>query len=214
MTKHWVPPVASASNRAEKNFRHILGREQAWARSVAAIAIKTRPFSVWEVMIPVLLILNFMKTKGDREVFVKNLLFTKELALRAALEMAEAGKTKAEAMIPIQERTSELVSTVDPTLYSEDIRRCQIQEIDLLVDHYAKLLQAEGEDFPSLIRAVYPNEEKYLALVHRLAELEKQVNGAALRTLGEKGDPALVSRMEEAMDGLRAASAKSIFGAG
>ncbi len=195
----------------EKSYRHIIAQEQTLARAVADSAIRPRPFTVWEVIIPVLLIINFMKTRGDREIFVKNLLFTKELALRAALEMAESEKTKRNAMTPIEEKTRDLLATVGQDLYSEDIRRCQVQEMDYLVDHYYRLLTAEGENFPALVRAAYPDYDGYLAFLQRLGDLEKQVNGAALRTLGSRGDPALVSRMEEAVYGLRRASAKRIF---
>lgn len=205
--------LTRASHNPEKNYRQILSQERAWARSVAASAIKKRPFTVWEVMIPVLLIISFTKTKGDREVFVKNLVFTKELALKAALEIAETGKTKREAMIPIRETTRELLTTVDPSLYSEDIRQCQMQEMDLLVDHYSRLLKVDGEDFPALIKAAYPDRKQYLAFLKRLGDIERQVNGAALKTLGPRGDRALVSRMEKAMKGLRMASAERIFGA-
>ena len=182
-----------------------------WARSVARLAIKPRPISVWEVMIPVFLIFNFVKTKNDREVFVQNLLFTKELALKASLDMIKNGRSKSAVMSPIEEKTQNLLANISPEIYSEDIRSKQLQEIDFLIDHFGKLLVVAEKDFGPLVRGAYGSLENYKTFLTRLGNIEKEVNLAALRTLGARGDPALVSRMEETMDRLRRDRAENIF---
>ena len=201
---------ARVANR-DANYRCILSQERAWARSVARLAIKPRPISVWEVMIPVFLIFNFVRSKNDREVFVQNLLFTKELALKASLDMIKNGRTKRAVMAPIEEKTRDLLANISPEIYSEDIRSKQLQEIDFLIDHFSKLLAVAGKDFGALVESAYQSLESYRPFLTRLSNLEKEVNLAALRTLGARGDPALVSRMEETMDRLRSAGAENIF---
>jgi hypothetical protein len=62
----------------------ILEHEVSMARAISALLIQSKPISVWEIMIPVIFILNFAKTKQSREVFVQNHLFTKNMALKAA----------------------------------------------------------------------------------------------------------------------------------
>ena len=201
---------ARAAN-SDANYKRILSQERAWARSVARLAIKSRPISVWEVMIPVFLIFNFVRSKNDREVFVQNLLFTKDLALKASLDMIKNGRTKRAVMAPIEEKTQNLIATVSPEIYSEDIRSKQLQEIALLIDHFSELLEVEGKDFGALVKGAYQRLESYRAFLTRLRSLEKEVNLAALRTLGTRGDPALVSRMEETIDRLRRDGAENIF---
>ena len=201
---------ARVANR-DANYRCILSQERGWARSVARLAITPRPISVWEVMIPVFLIFNFVKSKNDREVFVQNLLFTKELALKASLDMIKNGRTKRAVMAPIEEKTRNLLANISPEIYSEDIRSKQLQEIDFLIDHFSKLLAVAGKDFGALVMGAYQRLESYRTLLTRLSNLEKEVNLAALRTLGTRGDPALVSRMEETMDRLRRDGAENIF---
>lgn len=196
---------------SDANYKCILAQELAWARSVSRLAIKSRPISVWEVLIPVFLIFNFVKSKNDREIFVQNLLFTKKLALKSALDMLENNRTKREVMAPVEEMTRKLLTTISPEIYSQDIREKQLQEIDFLIDHFSRLLNAAGKDFGSLVSGAYQGIESYLTFLDRLGNLEKEVNLAALRTLGTRGDPALVSRMEETIDRLRRTSAEEIF---
>ena len=56
--------------------------------------------------------MNFVRKKSDRETFVQNLLFTKEMALRAALDLKVKGMSKDEAKVPIEEKTRALLKSV------------------------------------------------------------------------------------------------------
>ncbi len=190
----------------------ILSQERSLADSIARALRKKRPISVWEIMMPILLIFNFAKSKTEREVFVQNYLFTKKLALEAAREMVESGRSKKAAMVPAEEKTNELLATVKDGIYTEEIRRKQLREIDLLIDHYCLLLAAEGEDYPALVTAAYRTRTRFLDFLARLEEAERAVNSTALEALGERGDPGFVAKMEEAAATLRAASADRIFG--
>ena len=195
----------------ETRYKAIFAQERAWAVSIARIVVKPRPISVWEVLIPVLLIFSFAKTKNEKEVIIQNLLFTKELALKAALDMAKNGRNRKEVMFPIEDKTSNLVNTVKEGIYSEEIRQKQLKEIDLLIDHYSRLLKAEGEDYASLVINAYQAPEAFSNFLTQLKTSEKKVNVAAVQTLGPRADPELVTRMEETMDRVRMAAAQKIF---
>jgi hypothetical protein len=199
-------------------YKAILTQERSWAASVARIVIKPRPISVWEVMIPVLLVFSFAKTKSEKEVIIQNLLFTKELALKAALDMAKNGRNREEAMSDIEEKTRQLIETVEGGLYSEEIRQKQLKEIHLLIDHYCRLLQVEGQDYAvegqdyaTLVFNAYQARESFISFLTRLKEVEKEVNLAAMQTLQSRADPELVARMEETTDRVRMAAAQKIF---
>ena len=195
----------------QAKYRAILAQERSWAVSVARIVIKPRSISVWEVLIPVLLIFSFAKTKSEKEVIIQNLLFTKELALKAALDMAKNGRNRKEVLFPIEEKTSSLVNTVKDGIYSEEIRQKQLKEINLLIDHYCRLLNAEGENYASLVINAYQAPESYSNFLTQLKASEKEVNLAAMQTLGSRADPELVTRMEETTDRVRTAAARKIF---
>lgn len=195
----------------DKRYRTILSQERSWAVSVARMVIKPRPISVWEFLIPVLLVFSFAKTKSEKEVIIQNLLFTKQLALEAALDMVKNGLNREEVMFSIKDKTSSLVNTVEDGIYSEEIRQKQLKEINLLIDHYCRLLNAEGENYASLVTNVYQALESFTNFLAQLKALEKEVNLAAMQTLGSRADPELVAGMEETTDRVRMAAAQKIF---
>ena len=195
----------------EARYRAILAQERSWAVSVARMVIKPRPISVWEFLIPVLLIFSFAKTKSEKEVIIQNLLFTKQLALEAALDMAKNGLNREEVLFSIKDKTSSLVNTVEDGIYSEEIRQKQLKEINLLIDHYCRLLNAEGENYASLVINVYQALESFTNFLAQLKALEKEVNLAAMQTLGSRADPELVAGMEETTDRVRMVVAQKIF---
>jgi hypothetical protein len=195
----------------DKRYRAILAQERSWAVSVARMVIKPRPISVWEFLIPVLLIFSFAKTKSEKEVIIQNLLFTKQLALEAALDMAKNGLNREEVLFSIKDKTSSLVNTVEDDIYSEEIRQKQLKEINLLIDHYCRLLNAEGENYASLVINVYQALESFTNFLAQLKTLEKEVNLAAMQTLGSRADPELVAGMEETTDRVRMVAAQKIF---
>lgn len=195
-------------------YESILSKEQALAKAVAITVIKSKPFTVWEVTIPIVFILSYMRLKSTREVFTQNFLFTKKLALEAALDMIKKGQPREEVMSLIEDKTNSILTSVKEGVYSEEIRQKQLKEIDLLIDHYCKLLEAEGKDYASLVINAYQRQKDYSTFLRQLKDAEKQVTNAARQTLGAKTDPEIVFRMEEATDRVRMAEAEKIFGTG
>jgi Fe2+ transport system protein B len=195
----------------DTKYKTILARERSMAKTVAVSLIKPKTLTVWEIMIPVIFILNYVKIKQSREVFIQNHLFTKELALKAVLDMVEKAQSRDAVMNSIKLRTKELVSTVPDGIYSNDIRRGQIKEIDILIDHYCKLFEADGEDYTALVVNAYGTREEYTAFLKQLKSAENDVVMAARRTLGDKVDLLAAGRLEELIDRVRAADVEKIF---
>ena len=182
------------------------------ARAVAGSLIQPKPISVWEVMIPVIFILNFVKTKQSREIFIQNHLFTKNMALKAAFDMFKKELNKQSVMEGIESQTQKTLSSVPDSIYSDEIRREQIKEIELLIDHYGKLFKADGEDYAALVVSAYQTRENYAAFFRQLKAAENDVMMAAQRTLGSQADSRAVgSRLEELTDRIRAAGVEKIF---
>jgi len=195
----------------KKKFNAILSHEQSLARSVAAAVIRPKPLSVWEVLIPIIFIMMFMKSREEREVFVQNLMFTKRMALDAAIEMIRDQRSAEEVMAPIEERTRELMATTPDGIYSEQIRREQLKEVRLLIDHYGRLLNADGGDFNALTASAYPTFASYSRFLKQLETTEAQVTAAARRTLGSRTDTVTLSRIETAVNSMRIREAEEIY---
>jgi len=133
------------------------------------------------------------------------------LALEAALDMIKNGQSKEEVMSRIEDKTSGILASDNQGIYSEEIRQRQMKEIDLLVDHYYKLFEAEGKDYTSLVINAYQSHKDYTNFLGQLKGAEKAVSLAAERTLETKTSAEIVSKMEEATERVRRAQAEKIF---
>lgn len=187
----------------QKLYYEILEQEVRLARAVAYASRRAKPFSVWEVMIPIIFILGFMRTRQQRELFVQNFIFTKKLALRAARDQHSGRLTEQQAMERIEEKTRELLDTLDPSLYSEAIQQAQLAEMCLLMRHYTNLFESTATSVAGSLRAVYPSREAYLAFVEELRMAEADVAAAAVQTVGDKADCDMVARIDDHTHRLR-----------
>ncbi len=196
----------------DTKHENILSQERSLAKAVSSAVIESKPITVWEITIPILFLLNLFRFKRSREIFALNFLFTKKLALEAAFDMIKRGQDKEEAMVRIKEKTREILASNNKEIYSQKIRQKQLKEMGLLMDHYLKLLQAEGKDYASMVKNTYHTRENYRAFLARLEQAEKEVNIAARQTVRGTTASDLVSKMEKAVEGIRTARAQEIFG--
>jgi len=189
----------------------ILGRERSLAKAVAYGVIETKPVTAWEVLIPILFLMNLFQMKRSRETFSLNFLFTKKLALEAAFSRIDERKSREEAREQIKERTGSILAADRKGLYSTKIRQKQMKEMDLLIDHYGRLLEAEGKDYPSMVRNAYRAREDYVAFLEELEEAEKEVYQAATQTVKTSSAREIASKMEEATARVRRAELDRLF---
>jgi len=190
----------------------ILSQERRLAKAVARRVVKTPDVTVWAFMIPLIFIFNFLRYWRAREAFVLNFLFTKKLALDAALDIVKKGQSRQEVLAQIDDKTGDILTSDTKGIYSDKIRSKQMNEINLLLDHYLKLLEAEGKSYESLVKDAYQAQDNYAAFLHELTLAEKQVNRTALQTVGTTEEASeLISGMERATERIRAEEAEKIF---
>lgn len=92
------------------------------------------------------------------------------------------------------------------------VARKQKQEIDLLFDHYEKLLKARGDTYDSLVRNAYGTAANYRQFADRLRKAEDEVTRAVMQEFGHKeGYLEIVARIEEAVGSLREEKFRRIF---
>ena len=200
------------SSELKEKFDLIYQHERFIGSSVALQVIESKPIGVWEFLIPIVFILHFMRNKQSRELFIQNFLFTKKQALDAAFKMKKKGLSKEGVKMEIEETTRTLLTARETQgIYSETIRQEQVNEIDLLLDHYSVLLGAEGDDYDALTRDAYGSRQSYLLFHEQLKTAEKKVSDAARQTLGAKGDMNTLLRIEKATEEIRQAQIDKIF---
>ncbi|MGD8725937.1 MAG: NF038143 family protein [Desulfobacterales bacterium] len=195
----------------KKKYEMILSHETMVARSVALAVIQRKPFSVWEVLIPIIFIFGYMKSKETREIFAQNVLFTKKLAMQAAFDMLKKDQDRESVMEQIRSKTREMIAAIPGGIYSAEIRREQLKEIDLLVDHYRRLLNSEGADYDSLVFNAYRTPQRLADFFDRLQKAEQSVGRAAHNTLGGNADTPTLDGINAALRNSRLKFTEKIF---
>jgi len=118
-------------------------------------------------------------------------------------------------MLPIariNDKTRDVLASDTQGVYSEKIRMKQMNEINLLLDHYLKLFEAEGKNYKSLVKNAYQTEDNYRTFLQQLIAAEKAVNRAALQAVGRSETAnEIISEMENATERIRTEEAKIIF---
>lgn len=195
----------------DTKYENILAHERSLAKRVAAVVIPSPPLTVWEITIPPLFFISFFRLKRARETMALNFLFTKKLALEAAFNIIDKGKSLEEVKGQLKEKTGNILATDKKGIYSAKIRQKQIQEMDLLIEHYLHLLAAEEKEYAPMLRKAYAHREDYFAFLEKLEQLEKEVYLAALQTVKSTSSRDVARRMEETTRRIRRAEAEKIF---
>jgi len=195
----------------DTKYEKILKEERSLAKDVSSSIIKLKPLTAWDITIPLVFIINLVKHKRTKEIFTLNFLFTKKLALEAARDMVGTGITKEEAMAGIKEKTGEILSSDEKGIYSQKIRNKQTREIDLLIDHYVKLLREPAKDYKTMMQNTYQTWERYNAFLIQLKRAERDVNRAAQQTVGAVAASDVAFKMEKSLERMREVRAGEIF---
>jgi hypothetical protein len=162
----------------DKNYNIVLNAEESFARAVALGVHVKRPLTAWHFLLPGMFIFDFLRRSSEASRYSALFLFPRKLALDGALEIIK-GEDRKKILSQIEEKMGQWLSSLN--LYSEKLHRSHMEEIYLLIDHYSKVLHAEGDSYPSLVKNAYQTREHYEAYLHRLTAAEQEVD----RTIAE-----------------------------
>lgn len=172
----------AAEFSVRKKYDMILSAEETFARSVALGVLVRRPLTVWHYLIPGMFIIDFLRRSSEIRRYSEHFLFPRKLALDTAQDIRKAEdirKRVSRTSEPIEDWLSSL------KLYSEDLHRCQVEVVKLLINHYCKLLGTEATTYYSLVKNAYGNRQNYEAYLSLLASAEAEVDRAIIEKLGE-----------------------------
>ncbi|MGD2124543.1 MAG: NF038143 family protein [Desulfobacteraceae bacterium] len=165
-----------------KKFNRILSAEEIFARQVALGVITTRPLTVWHYMIPFMFIFDFLRRSSIIRQYTKHFMFPRKVAMESAQEIRD-GEPREKALLEAEKEIKAWLNSLN--LYSEALHLSQVEVVKLLIDHYDKLLSAQGETYDDLVRNVYFNRYNYETYLSQLTSAEKQVDKAMVESLGE-----------------------------
>jgi hypothetical protein len=188
----------------EQKREWILAQERRLAGFVAGRVIEKPELSIWMILIPIIFLHFFYrlnKVANGRKGFVHNFMITRQRALDAALEGLETGQ------VPNPNELCRMSSSPEATygVYAAWLK--------VLLDHYGKLLQAEGNSADELIRSVYKTRANYLLFLHQLHRAEKQFDAALTPHLDAslRDVTTIIETMERQSDAYRREEADKIF---
>lgn len=165
------------------NFRVIWNHEVDQAHTIARSLLETtRGEFGWRTIFLPYLFYDYIRLRATLILTRKNFLFTKQLAFRAAKEISR-GKDRALEIRLIETKTKTILDKETKGYYTEKIRRRQLHEIQVLIDHYLQLSNSNGTTYPEMIQAAYPSKKQYLLFVNQLQHIEQEVIEAAITTM-------------------------------
>ena len=194
-----------------KNFNLCLKNANQRAYQIAGMATAVKPVGVWEVMVPIIFILNFFANRQRRDLFAQNVLFTKKLALEGARDMRKNKLSLEDVRQRIIAQTDQILAADQDGVYSKAIRNAQMEEIEFLVEHFLKLLDAKGKTYAQLVKAVYPGKGDFRRFLDDLSRTEKKVVATARKNLGRQTDLRAMNRLLAATLNCHKKELKEIF---
>lgn len=160
----------------------ITGAEQQFAREVCLGVIYLRPPSAWHYLIPGMFIIDFLRRSSTIRKYTETFMFPRKIALEGARSIS-GGETRAAIDSHLEGEINSWLIT--HRLDSQDLLQTQKDTVDLLMDHYLKLLQAEGESYYDLIEHAYSSRENLEAHFQQIAAAENKVDQAILAKVGD-----------------------------
>jgi hypothetical protein len=164
-------------------YEIILNAEQQFAREVTIGVLYLRPLSVWHYLIPGMFIIDFLRRGSAIRKYGETFMFPRKLALQAARDLS-AGTTRADIGPHLETEIKSWLAKLQ--LDSPDLVNTQKETVDLLIDHYVKLLQAEGESYYDLIQNAYSARESFETHLREMTAAENEVDRAILARVGDK----------------------------
>jgi DNA-binding protein H-NS len=165
------------------NARIIWNHESKQANGITKQLLgSNHPTKPWRIIVFPLALMDSIRGRLKTNETCKNLLYTKQLAFSAA-EQIVMGHDKALELGAIDSMTREVLKKEQKGLYTEKIRKKQLMEIALLVEHYVKLLSAEGKTYDASVQEAYQTGGRYQAFFDRLEKRESEVIQAAVSSV-------------------------------
>ncbi|MEJ2221247.1 MAG: NF038143 family protein [Desulfobacterales bacterium] len=165
-----------------EKYKMILMTEEQMAREVTLGVIVTRPLTVWHYIIPGMFIIDFLRRGSALRKYTEHFMFPRKRAIDAVQALAQ-GQDEDAVSSRLENETRLWLNSLD--LYTPGLLDAQLAVIKLLVDHYARLLNADGVSIYALIKAAYESRDRFQEHIDELTAAEADVDRELIAKLGE-----------------------------
>jgi hypothetical protein len=159
----------------------IRGAENQFAREVTIGVIYLEPPSAWYYLIPGMFIIDFLRRTTAISRYSKHFMFPRNLALDAARDFLN-GEDRTRIDRHVEDSIEKWLRSLN--LYSTELARAQKAAVDLLAEHYARLLNAEGTSYHDLIEQAYPSRAAFENHLRALTAAENEIDRAIIAQAG------------------------------
>ena len=164
-----------------EKYNLILNAEQQFAREVTLGVIVTRPLTAWHYIIPGFFIIDFLRRGSAIKQYTKHFMFPRNLALdKAMTEMQGDDRDSIRANLEDNVR----IWLESLSLFTQDLKRAHVALVEILAEHYRKLLSAEGDTFNLLIEYAYQNGDSFKQFIDRITAAENEIDRQVIEQLG------------------------------
>ena len=163
-------------------YKIIRSAEERFAREVTLGVMIQRPLPALLYIIPGMFFIEYLRRGTAIRRYTKHFMFPRNLALLSA-EAVSRGEDEQEINTRVEMDIRNWLN--DLGLYSPELAEAQKKSVELIRDHYMKLLAAEGDSIHDLIKDAYPSKADYIAHLEALSAAEKEIDGAIVGNLGE-----------------------------
>ena len=165
-----------------EKYKMILMTEEQMAREVTLGVIVTRPLTVWHYIIPGMFIIDFLRRESTLRKYTEHFMFPRKLAIDAAQALVR-DDDEAAVLSHIENENRSWLSGLD--LNTPGLLQAQLKVIKLLIEHYARLLKADGVSVYALIKKAYENRGSFQEHVDELTAAEAEVDRELIAKRGE-----------------------------
>jgi hypothetical protein len=191
----------------DERHKVISERDESFAFELAKLLMDKPKPPVWIILLPMLFVFygHWLKRyRANLDTFSDGYLHTKRLALDTAMSHLGNGGMAADGW-------NDLLGA--QPVERAVVREGQIRELDLLMDHYSRMLGSPGQDYAEMLRGAYGTSGEYRFFLNRLTRVEEEINRAVLEVdhpTEEARD--VVERMQRYSDRLREEELTRVFG--
>jgi hypothetical protein len=158
-----------------QKYKLILQNEENFARRVALGLWIKRPISPWHYLLPGMFIFDYLRRSAAVKDYSAAFLFPRKLALDLSMQVM-GGADKKELFRQAGEIIKEWLASFK--MYSEEIKDRHMEQISILMEHYIKLLKADGDEYSLLIKNTYGDRTNYESFMEKLTAAENCIDSA------------------------------------
>ncbi len=188
----------------QERYRVILENEKALTSYVAGEAIDKPQPAMWMILIPIFFVFFYFQFKRYKE-GLKSFKFDFMKTRKRVLDAVH------QALVydtPVN--VEELVALGNAPKEAREAYGAWIEE---LATFYRSLLQAEGRDYPSLLKSCYKKQSNCLIALNKLTTVERGLNKALVPDLDTQDERTLmaIASIERSCEDFRRNQANEVF---